>query len=161
MMLKNVEVIVFDLDGTLCDLAVDWSSVTDENRHEKELASVDDIYLSKTNFDILNELRKSYKLAIFSRNLHITAETFIKESGGPEMFIVGRDDTQKIKPDPEGLRLISEHFETKRLIMVGDSWHDVQAARNFYIPSIVVVNPKQKFKPGQATYYINNLNDLI
>jgi phosphoglycolate phosphatase len=52
-------------------------------------------------------------------------------------LIVTRDDVMRLKPDPDGLRVVREHWPlAPRIVVVGDSWVDGAAANAAGVPFI-------------------------
>ena len=52
-------------------------------------------------------------------------------------LVVTRDDMREMKPDPDGYRVISEHFGRVRdAVVVGDSWVDGVAAAEAGVPFV-------------------------
>jgi phosphoglycolate phosphatase len=51
--------------------------------------------------------------------------------------VVTRDEMRRLKPDPDGLRVVRERWpEAERIVVVGDSWVDGAAAQAAGVPFI-------------------------
>jgi phosphoglycolate phosphatase len=52
-------------------------------------------------------------------------------------LVVTRDEMRRLKPDPDGLRVVRERWpEAERIVVVGDSWVDGAAAQAAGVPFI-------------------------
>src|SRR4029077_14279185 len=52
-------------------------------------------------------------------------------------LVVTRDDVRRLKPDPDGLRVVRERWpDAPRIVVVGDSWVDGLAAQAAGVPFI-------------------------
>lgn len=52
-------------------------------------------------------------------------------------LVVTRDDVARLKPDPDGLRVVRERWpDAERIVVVGDSWVDGMAAQAGGVPFI-------------------------
>jgi len=52
-------------------------------------------------------------------------------------LVVTRDEMRDLKPDPDGFRVIAEHFgRTRDAVVVGDSWVDGLAAAEAGVPFV-------------------------
>ena len=52
-------------------------------------------------------------------------------------LVVTRDDVRRLKPDPDGVRVVRERWPyAERIVMVGDSWVDGLAAQAAGVPFI-------------------------
>jgi phosphoglycolate phosphatase len=182
----DLKLLVFDLDGTLIHLDVDWDAVRtrldlgggkvgeaiqrwvlagDEEPlalvTAAELAAVDGRTVAADVAATLDRLASRYALAVCTRNSRLVAERVLGGVSGP-VDIVGREDVRRLKPDPEGLRLLlARHgVAPAHAALVGDTFHDVQAARAAGMRSIVVRNDRLAFRPDGADHYVDALPDL-
>lgn len=78
-------------------------------------------------------------------------------------FIVGFDGVKKPKPDPEGVKIILDHFQ-ERGVFIGDSPVDMQTGQNAKLPTIGVtwaLFQKPELVKSGATYIASHFKDLI
>jgi pyrophosphatase PpaX len=79
------------------------------------------------------------KLALITTSLRANLDAVIKQHSVEELFdlIVTSEDVGKHKPDPEGINFAIEHLgaDKDRTIMLGDTSHDILAAKNAGIDS--------------------------
>ena len=77
-------------------------------------------------------------LGICSSNYHKTIEKLLELHNllNDFTFIFGRDDVIEAKPSPEGLKTILKKFSlnSEKVLFIGDSWVDEEAAREAAIP---------------------------
>ena len=192
--------IVFDLDGTIVNLNVNWkklknilskrfttlygithkfNTVTEyldkvlEQEDEIEFVNflniieqfelkniVNSKYLKETLFFINNlesfKVQEGSILAVLSLNMRKTIIESLKNAKVYEKFefIVGREDVNRWKPNPDGLLKIQEQFklDSDDLIYFGDLEKDILTGKNagvdaFYITDLIdlVKEVKQKF----------------
>ncbi len=83
--------------------------------------------------------RLGFATAVWTNNDRIAADFVLArfELGQYLDLIVTRDDVARLKPDPDGLRLVRERWPTaSRIVVVGDSWVDGVAAQAAGVPFI-------------------------
>lgn len=108
---------------------------------------------------VLTKLSKEYKLAIYSRSTSKDIIHVLKfDKFKPSVAVIG--NSVFYKPDPRAMQMIATTLNEIDLIMVGDTYHDLQAARNYGCPCIIVRNPSLDWIPVGADYYINSLEEL-
>ena len=87
-------------------------------------------------------LQKNIRLAVLSLNTRSTIIESLKLANIYEKidFIVGREDVRKLKPDPQGLLKIKEHFGVKKeeMVFIGDLDNDLLTGQNAGIDSFLV-----------------------
>jgi len=93
-------------------------------------------------YDMLVQLKTSgYQLAVATGKTRAGLNEALAGTGTTELFFATRcaDETAS-KPNPRMLNEIMQHADTpnERTLMVGDSIHDLQMARNAHISSIAV-----------------------
>ncbi len=78
------------------------------------------------------------------------------------LAVVGREDVRRLKPDPEGVLAVLAGYGARpeQAVLVGDTFHDVQAARAAGVRSVVVRNPLLAYAPQGADHYIESLAEL-
>lgn len=184
----DLKLLVFDLDGTLIHLDVDWDAVRarlnlgggrvgdaiqrfvlagDEASlalvAECELAAVEGRTIATDVAAVLERLATRYALAVCTRNSRLVVERVLAGTAlAGRMSIVGREDVRRLKPDPEGLRLLLARHGVAPVhaALVGDTFHDVRAARAAGMRSIVVRNDRLAFRPDGADLYVDALPAL-
>jgi pyrophosphatase PpaX len=81
------------------------------------------------------------KLALVTTSLRRNLDVVMSKHGVEELFdvIVTSEDVKKHKPDPESINLAVERLGTdkSRAIMLGDSSHDLLAAKNAGVASVL------------------------
>jgi phosphoglycolate phosphatase len=184
----DLKLLVFDLDGTLVHLDVDWSLVCDRLGlgTEKigdaiqrwvlagddvplaavtraELAGLGDRTVAPAVATALDRLAARYALAVCTRNSRLVAERALAGVAAGRVTIAGREDVRRLKPDPEGLNLLlGRHgVAPAHAALVGDTFHDVEAARAAGLRSIIVRNDRLAFRPDGADLYIERIDDLF
>jgi len=132
-MFPDIELIIFDLDGTIAQLDIDWKRLKKEliekfgpdfeyidrgiekasKRIQKEaykiietyeLENIANLIPNEKIIDIIRNLRNK-RLALFSTNMKKTAEVVVDRLGLQDFFspIIAKEDVVKHKPYPEGL----------------------------------------------------------
>jgi phosphoglycolate phosphatase len=185
----DLRLVVFDLDGTLLHLEVDWVAVrrrlgldaTGETvgaAIERLMAAGDPALEAVTAEElrglgeggvpahilpVLDRLATSYRLAVCTRNSReVVRRAFAGASVWPALDVVGREDVDRLKPDPQGLRILLERAGVvpEQAVLVGDTSHDVLAARAAGMASVVVANERLAYAPPGADAYIDAISDL-
>jgi len=186
---ENIKAIVFDFDGTLFHLDIDWQKLKQElgiDPSEKtigeilqeyieiehpnlqkvteiEVAAIGDNRLDHATASLLSRLTKQYKLAIFTRNSRQAVEKVLQGTGlENRLLVVGREDVENLKPHPEGLGQIATTLGCliSEILLVGDTYHDIEAAHRVGVVCVIVANPKLEYTPKGADKYIGSLLDL-
>lgn len=80
-------------------------------------------------------------------------------------FIVGGDDVTLKKPDPQGIQMTLNHFDTfeKELLMVGDSKNDILAAHNAKCDVVAIdggYNQGENLHDFSPTYFFDSFSEL-
>lgn len=187
---QDLRLLIFDFDGTLFDLNVDWGQlrvdlmlhgsqvklgdeierykISGDDRLQvvarREMAAANGRHLDSSVERMLNELSTGYHIAIFSRNSRQSIEEVMRNSVLERApHIVAREDTSRLKPDPEGLTAILTHFSVspRHALVIGDTFHDIEAAKRAGIASLIVRNNRNHFIPDGADAYIESLENLI
>jgi HAD superfamily hydrolase (TIGR01549 family) len=186
---KNTRLIIFDFDGTLHTLPIDWQKMREAagiadskeslgdaiERLKKEkqtqtlqkITQVEEQSLAGEKLELaikqtLQMLQSKFKVAILSRNSSIVIEAFLRANDIAPIYTVGREDVDKLKPNPSGINIILQHFnvQTSETILVGDTFHDVEVARRSGVSSIIINNSKVSNRPDGADFYINSISEL-
>ena len=86
--------------------------------------------------------KKKLKQAVFTYNTHNNARISLETTGIFHYFevIVGRDDTENLKPHPDHLKHICEKIDVKpdQIVVIGDTGRDIEAAINIGSRSIAL-----------------------
>jgi HAD superfamily hydrolase (TIGR01509 family) len=178
---RGVHPVIFDFDGTLFDLPVDWPGVRAELGLADGASITEWMQRSIDSGDTAGfEVVRRYELAAVPRGRFLNgAEHMLATLRRPAavltrnsaacvraalggladgMFVVGREDVRRLKPDPEGVHAVLAHFgaDPDGCVLVGDTFHDVQAARAAGIRSVVVPNPALAYRPAGADLYVDS-----
>lgn len=184
---KAIKGVIFDFDGTLFDLEVDWrllNKTLNEKFGIKSLTNpfpdnikndvIDAIGVFEKkgieqgvslvdSQDVLEKLSKEYIIAVTSRNNRATVKDGLKKMGFKKPIeVVGREDVTLPKPHPEALKLTLDKIglQPGQVVVVGDTTHDLEAAKILGIICIIVKNQKLAFQPKGADFYIDSLAGL-
>jgi HAD superfamily hydrolase (TIGR01549 family) len=158
--LKKYKYIIFDFDGTLANLSVDWKGL------KKKLAQTFNKDFTKLNEGLKNltenELKRAFKIiekyelkakyelncslieyvkendkiyAIFSDNMSVTVKNILEKAGIINKFhvVLCKDNVAKFKPDIEGLKKILETlnvYNKTEVIFIGNDEKDKLIAEN-------------------------------
>ena len=115
----------------------------------------------------LQELRSlTYQMGVVTNTSKEAARRELSKHGLEGFFdvVVTREDVEKLKPSPEGVKLALKKLGAKRFFFVGDLIHDKQAAeRAGGTPVIINRNPgaKLRFKVGHVITSLEELSALI
>ena len=86
--------------------------------------------------------KRKLKQAIFTYNTHNNARISLETTGIFHYFevIIGRDDTENLKPHPDHLKLICEKIGVNpdQIVVIGDTGRDIEAAINIGSRSIAL-----------------------
>jgi len=80
-----------------------------------------------------------FATAIWTNNDRVVADFVLArfELAAHLDLIVTRDEMRRLKPDPDGLRVVRERWpDAERIVVVGDSWVDGLAAQAAGVPFI-------------------------
>lgn len=186
---KDIKGLIFDFDGTIFYLKVDWEMVKQKLLKEFGVSSLEDMRSIPENLrnDVIKVIEKfeiegvekgfvapdagktlklladKYKIGIASRNTRKAVNNGLKKVGfGTPDAIITREDTDKLKPHPKAHQLILEHMDLRaeQVFVIGDTWHDVKAAHALGMKCVVVENKLLKFRPENGDYYIENLSQI-
>jgi len=148
-LLKNIQIIIFDFDGTIMNLDCDWERIK-QLRAKGDLnePEIEDIEyagaLRGTEVEGIGELIKSLKCkkAIFSMNSSrsIFVGLAVLELTGQFSMVVSRNDVEKYKPEPEGLEkiLTALHISKKCALYVGDRKIDILTGKNAGVKTMLI-----------------------
>lgn len=182
---EDLTTLIFDFDGTLFHLPVDVAAV------RRDLGVAENVKLGTLLQRFMDEgdaeslavvtrhecaavpvgsftagartcLRRGANAAIVTRNSRHAVQSALGELADG-ILIVGREDVRRLKPDPEGLYRAMAHFgvEPAEAAVIGDTYHDVQAARTAGLRCVVVHNPRLEYPPHGADHYVDDLTGDI
>ena len=80
-----------------------------------------------------------FATAVWTNNDRVVADHVLSRFGLLDHLdlVVTRDDVARLKPDPDGLRVVRERWpDATHIVVVGDSWVDGAAARAGGVPFI-------------------------
>ncbi len=170
----------FNNDWDLCAAAIRKAGITAE--YSRIVDVFQRLYLGENNDGLilretwipspglLERLAARYRLALFTGRLR--AEAFLAlDRLAPELRLdplVGMEDVERHKPDPEGLRKICAALPGADAVYVGDTIDDCVAARAAGVRFIGIVAPAlphrdkltAQFQRGGAAAVIPDVNHL-
>jgi phosphoglycolate phosphatase len=137
-----------------------WNLALDHERRAMGVATLEPGAMAA----VTGARRAGFATAVWTNNARELTLPALERLGlaGEFDLVVTRDDMRALKPDPDGWRVISEHF--KRLmagdaVVVGDSWVDGLAAAAVGVPFIAY-----RARPGELEQWrvtpIAHLSDL-
>ena len=119
-----------------------WEVALDHERRAMEVAALEPGALAA----VVGARRGGFATAIWTNNAReLTLPALARLGLADELdLVVTRDDMRALKPDPDGWRVISEHFgkrargtgDPRDAVVVGDSWVDGVAAAKAGVPFI-------------------------
>ncbi len=180
---QEVSTLIFDFDGTLFHLPVDYDAVRDDlalapgvrvgQALQRFIDDGDEVSLAVvTRHEVAAAATGSFtkgaqdclsgdRVAIVTRNSREAVRAALG-SRADTVVIIGREDVRRLKPDPDGVLLALKKLgaDPARTAMVGDTFHDVAAARAAGVHSVVVRNSKLDYAPDGADVYLDDLTKL-
>lgn len=134
-----------------------------EKYHDKLVTEFPGVY---ETVKMLHE--KGYKLGVVSTKVKSTINRGLDVSNLRSFFpvVIGVDDVEKAKPDPEPIAKALELLQSKseEAIMVGDSHHDILAAKNAGTASVGVswtIKGKDYLLDYQPDYLVDDMRELL
>lgn len=156
---KDVARLMNDLYGGVIGLGMrqDQYIQFKNDVYSRAEASIAEVYLYEGASVLLKSLKsKGKKLALISSGSKPSLERMLQRTRTNAYFdlVISGSDVEKRKPSPEGIEsaLAKLGAQKESSIMVGDSEHDLDAARNAGIDSVL-------FYPDAHTSFYN-LDDL-
>lgn len=143
-MFEDIKLIIFDLDGTIAQLDIDWKRLKKQlvekfgpdfeyidrgiekaNRKiQKEVYKMIEFYELENTANLIPNRKivkiiqglKNKRLAIFSTNMRKTVKVVLERIGLKDLFslIIAKEDVLKHKPYPEGLLRILDLTKVNR-----------------------------------------------
>ncbi|MFC0559332.1 pyrophosphatase PpaX [Halalkalibacter alkalisediminis] len=151
------------VDPTRVDEMIQTYRTFNHDKHDELVTEYEGVY---ETIEQLHE--KGFKIAIVTTKIRKTALMGLKLTGLDKFFdiVVGLDDVEKAKPDPEplekALKALGSSKETA--MMIGDSHFDVLAGKNLGVPTAVVgwsIKGEEKIRTYEADYILSNMRDLM
>ncbi len=125
------------------------------------ILAVSDVILIPDVHAVLNELKKKFKMAVFTSRSKETMKMLLPKFDLDKYFvsILDREDVTHHKPHPEGILKNIEKLQLKlnESIYVGDARLDVETAHNAGIPCILI---SYKTDHYGADYHIDSIKKL-
>ena len=112
-----------------------WEIALDHERRAMEVAALEPGALAA----VAGVRRSGFATVIWTNNARELTLPALERLGlvGELDLVVTRDDMRALKPDPDGWRVISDHFGGPHdAVVVGDSWVDGVAAAKAGVPFI-------------------------
>jgi HAD superfamily hydrolase (TIGR01549 family) len=161
-------------------VSTDFWKCYDQTDFEKRkiLLLKKEISLYKDAKNVLEQIynhKENKKLAICTNTAHYIVNFFLKyfkiNNYFHEIFSMGDNNQEFAKPSPKGILAIMKKFklnsQKNTIIMIGDSIHDIQAAKAAKVYSCLINHLSEseieKYKTWNLLpdYIIENLNDVI
>jgi phosphoglycolate phosphatase len=141
-----------------------WEVALDHERRAMEVAALEPGALAA----VAGARRRGFATAIWTNNAReLTVPALARLGLADELdLVVTRDDMRALKPDPDGWRVIAEHFakregacDPRHAVVVGDSWVDGVAAAKAGVPFIAYQARQEDLDRWQITPIVH-LDDL-
>ncbi|GLO59690.1 phosphoglycolate phosphatase [Vibrio sp. MACH09] len=111
---------------------------------------------------------KGYKLAVVTNKPSQFVPEILQQQGIEHLFsdVIGGEDFPVRKPDPIALNWLLEKYQltSDEMLMVGDSKHDIQAAKNANCPSFALTYGYNHGKPissANPDFVADQLSELL
>jgi HAD superfamily hydrolase (TIGR01549 family) len=187
--INHLKGLIFDLDGTLADTALDFAQMckdaglpvgtkilehceqlNDPNRvteiltivERHELAGAIQASWILDAEKVLHQLHTAnIPLAIVTRNMQKAAELTIERLNIPINLVITREDCEP-KPSPKGLLKVASQWQINptELAYIGDFQFDIQAAKQANMTAILLANQRNQHLFDSADYVIEDFSPL-
>lgn len=127
------------------------------------------LYVNGTRYydgelEVLNRLKKNYRLAIVTNKPQSAADEVVKRYL-PDFPVFGHREGFAVKPHPALTEFAIQTlgFEKKDCLFVGDGETDIQVAKNVGIPCISVLwgnRTEEELKLAGGTIFVKNFEEL-
>lgn len=188
-MLKDLRGIVFDLDGTLVDSALDFPAMRREigcpegsgllefvetldcaNErasaeaiiHRHEMAGAARATWMPGASRLLRAIAEAgLPTGIVTRNSRKAAGMTLEALGAPKLALLAREDARP-KPDPDGLLQLAERWQLApgTLAYVGDFRFDIEAARRAGMRAVLYLQDKNREYADEADLVFRHFDEL-
>ncbi|VVB60000.1 Phosphoglycolate phosphatase [uncultured archaeon] len=117
--------------------------------------------------EVIEALPKKYTLAVLTDSRLSLTEKWLQDIGIRKYFkcIIGEEELKNKKPDPEGLLLVAKTLgvKPKEMLYIGDSAHDILAAKNAGCKSAAVLTGMgfaHVLRTEKPDFVFRDLNEL-
>lgn len=113
----------------------------DELLEQYWLRSARESYLKPGAVEALEAIKAAgYRLGLVSNASGLDVSIVLEKHGLSRLFdtVVSRDDMRRLKPDPDGILTALRELREADFVLVGDSIHDLEAARRAGGQAIIV-----------------------
>ena len=185
----TVRGLIFDMDGTLVDSALDFAAIrqeiglsnrqpilegiaqiTDADRHDRALEILhrheQQGAEQATPFpgveQVLRELREQdYLLGVLTRNSRFATDLTFQRLGWTFSIVLTREDAPA-KPDPTGLQMICRDWDLPpvEVLFVGDYLFDIQAGHDAGTGTVLFAPDVVPDYAGDADWVIRDFTEL-
>jgi phosphoglycolate phosphatase len=120
-------------------------------------------------FSGLNNLyEQNFCMAVVTNKFYRSADDLLTAAGIRHLFslVVGADQVEKQKPDPEPGELVLKIFNAhaNQAVMIGDTTHDIHMANAIGMKSIAVtfgIHSVQELKSAEPTWFADTFNGVV
>lgn len=151
------------VDAKNVDVLIEEYTTWNRQHHDELVKEFDDVV------EVLTILHQAgIRLAIVSTKRHDALIRGLNILGIAELFevIIGNEDVQNTKPNPEPILLALErmHLQKHEVIMIGDNSHDIEGGQNAGVHTAGVawsVKGAKYLKSLHPTYMLYSMKDLF
>ena len=139
----------------------DFYLITDKYK-KNSLYYQNKIKLFKGVKNLLNKLKKNYKIALFTSKDNLRTKFLLKKFNLKFNSVIAGNDVKRGKPHPEGLRKIIKQlsYNKNSIFYVGDTIYDYECSKKINIKYIHVNWGFEKISKKKNITFVNNLEEL-